>query len=316
MKKAFVAYARVDKDVVERLLTHLKGLKHAGKLETWYDGEITVGESWEEQISNELSRSDMVVLCVSADFLASDYVQTVEMPNALERAHAGQCKIIPVILKPCAWQGHPFARFQVTPEGERPVTDYPDQEKAWTEVIKAIDRTIEAVSNHTDYSPAAKSTPTPEGAPAKRFHAHEAPSDRDIDEYALETIEAIQQYFRASVTNLEEANPGWQGKVRDAGNGAFETTIYNAHGERKARCGIFLAPRFGSRSPAIGYSTDGVGNRDSFNDTLTLAQGNKGPILKWQSMASGGFLQYGDKNALDTNQACEHLWKQFTQHMG
>ena len=315
MKKAFVAYASADRDVVKRLLTHLKGLKYAGKLETWYDREIAAGESWEEQISNELNHSDIVVLCVTADFLASKYVQTVEMPNALNRVHAGQCKIIPVILKPCAWQEHPFARFQVTPEGGRPVTDFPDQEKAWTEVIKAIDGAIEAAPNHTNDSPAAKSAPTPEGAPAKRFHAHEAPSDRDIDEFVLETLKAIRRYFLTSVTNLEEANPGWQGKIQGTGDDAFEATIYNARGERRTHCGIFLAPRFGSRSPAIRYSTDGAGNRDSFNDTLNLAQGNKGPILKWQSMASGGFLQYGDKNILDTNQACEHLWKQFIQHM-
>ena len=315
MKKAFVAYARADKNVVKRLLTHLKGLKYAGKLETWYDGEITAGESWEEQISNELNHSDIVVLCVTADFLASEYVQTVEMPNALNRVHAGQCKIIPVILKPCAWEEHPFARFQVTPERGRPVTDFPDQEKAWAEVMKAIDGAIGAASNHTDYSPRAKSAPTPEGAPAKRFLGHQAPSDRDIDEFVLETLKAIRRYFLASVTNLEEANPGWQGKIQGAGDDAFEATIYNARGERRTHCGIFLAPRFGSQSPTIGYSATGVGNRHTFNDTLTLAQGNDGPILKWLSLTSSGFSQYGGKNILDPNQACEHLWKQFTQHM-
>ena len=315
MEKAFVAYARVDKDVVERLLTHLEGLKHKGKLETWYDGKIAAGEPWEIQISDELNRSDIVVLCVSADFLASDYVQTVEVPRALQRSRTGQCRVIPVILNHCAWHGHSFASFQVVPADGKPIADYDNPEEAWTEVIKAIDGAIEAGSGRTDHSPAAKSTPTPEGALAKRFHSHETPSDRDIDEFVLETLKAIRRYFQASVTNLEEANPGWRGKIRDAGGDAFEATIYDARGERKAHCGIFLAPCFGSQSPTIGYSTDGVGNRHSFHDTLTLMHGNKGPALKWLSMTSGGFLQYGGKNALDTNQACEHLWKQFTQHM-
>ena len=315
MKKAFVAYARADKAVVKRLLTHLKGLKYKGKLETWYDGRIAAGEPWERQISDELNRSDIVILCVSADFLASEYVQTVEVPRALQRNRTGRCRVVPVILNHCAWHGHLFASLQVVPAEGKPIADYGNPEEAWTEVIEAIDGAIEAASNRTDHSPAAKSAPTPEGAPAKRFQGHQAPSDRDIDEFVLETLKAIRRYFQASVTNLEEANPGWQGRIQDAGDDAFEATIYNAHGERKTHCGIFLAPRFGSQSPTIGYSATGVGNRHTFNDTLTLAQGNKGLILKWLSLASSGFSQYGGKNALDINQACEHLWKQFIQHM-
>lgn len=311
MKKAFIAYARTDKEMVARLRTHLAGLKHAEKLETWFDGEITVGEPWEERISNELNRSNIVILCVSADFLASKYVQTVEMPRALERNQAGQCQVLPVILKPCAWQEHPFARLQVTPEGGKPVTKYTDQEEAWTEVIQAIHKTIEPVPSHSNSLPLTESAPIPEGAPAKRFH--QTPSDHDIDKFVLETIAGIRQYFQASIKNLENANPGWKGEIRTMGNDAFEATIYDAHGQRKAHCGIFRALALGIHSPTIGYNESGVGDRNTSNDQLSLGQERKGPTLDWQSFMSGIFSQ-ADKN-MDIAQAGKHLWKQFTQHL-
>lgn len=311
MKKAFIAYARVDKDIVGRLLTHLTGLKYANRLETWFDGEIPVGAPWEEQISQELNRSDMVILCVSADFLASEYVQTVEMPRAMERNQASQCRILPVILKPCAWKRHSFAHLQVTPDGGKPVTKYTDQEEAWTEVIQTIDKSIELAPGHSNSPPLTESAPVPEGAPAKRFH--QAPSDRDIDTFILETIAGIRQYFQASIKNLEDANPGWEGKARITGDDAFEATIYDAHGQRRAHCGIFRTLSLGPRSYVIGYNESGVGDRNTSNDQLFLGHGSRGPTLDWHSPMDGISMQ-ADKN-MDITQACEHFWQRFTQHL-
>ena len=175
MKKAFLAYAKVDKNIVSRLRTHLGGLKHLKELETWFDGEIPAGERWEEQISRELNRSDIAVLCVSADFLNSDYVQTVEVPRALARHDKGECFVIPVILKPCAWEDHPFARLQVTPEEGKPVTKHTDPEEAWTEVTKAISRAIKSAPRRTEPSSSA----TPRDAQPSR--PQQAQKDRNPD---------------------------------------------------------------------------------------------------------------------------------------
>ena len=311
MKKAFIAYARVDKDMVGRLLTHLTGLKYANRLETWFDGEIPVGAPWEEQISQELNRSDMVILCVSADFLASEYVQTVEMPRAMERNQAGQCKILPVILKPCAWKRHSFAHLQVTPGGGKPVTKYTDQEEAWTEVIQTIDKSIELAPSHSNSPPLAESAPVSEGAPAKRFY--QTPSDRDIDKFILDTISRIRQYFQASIKNLEDANPGWKGEMHTIGDDAFEAAIYDARGQRRAHCGIFRILPLGAHSHNIGYNESGIGDRNTTNDQLFLGHGSRGPTLNWQSLMSG--ISMRANRSMNIAQVCEHFWQQFTQHL-
>ena len=50
-----------------------------------------------------------------------------------------KCVIIPVIFKPCAWEKHPFAKFQVVPDKGKPVSSHADQEAAWAEVVKAVE---------------------------------------------------------------------------------------------------------------------------------------------------------------------------------
>ena len=156
MRKAFIAYARADKNMVGRLRKHLASLKREKILETWFDGEILAGEEWDKRIREKLETSDIVILCVSADFLDSDYVQTVEVPKALARHDADECIVIPVILTSCDWENQPFARLQVTPEGGKPVTDHANPDQAWTKVAKAIRKTIESMPHHTESSPSAK----------------------------------------------------------------------------------------------------------------------------------------------------------------
>ena len=46
----------------------------------------------------------MILLLVSADFLASDFCHEVELARALERHDRNEAHVIPIILRPCDWQ--------------------------------------------------------------------------------------------------------------------------------------------------------------------------------------------------------------------
>ena len=61
-------------------------------------------------------------LLISADFLASDYCYDIEMQRALERHHAGEARVIPVILQPVDWQEAKFGALQALPVDAKPVT--------------------------------------------------------------------------------------------------------------------------------------------------------------------------------------------------
>ena len=94
----FVSYAHEDVDLLERFRVVLKPLIRAGRLEVWADRDIGVTRVWRTEIDDAMSRAEVAVLLVSADFLASDYVMDVELPRLV----AGG---VPLVCVPAANEG-------------------------------------------------------------------------------------------------------------------------------------------------------------------------------------------------------------------
>ena len=105
-------------------MVHLKGLEYQGLIQTWYDRHIVPGEEWDAKIRDELAAADVVIFCVSADLLATDYVQRIEIPKAISRHERGEATVIPVILRKCAWEGSALGKLQGIPTKGQTVQDY------------------------------------------------------------------------------------------------------------------------------------------------------------------------------------------------
>ena len=71
--RAFISYSHSDKAALDRLHVHLKNLTREGRIETWYDRNILAGGELDAEIERELEASDLFLLLVSPDFIASDY---------------------------------------------------------------------------------------------------------------------------------------------------------------------------------------------------------------------------------------------------
>ncbi len=117
-------------------------LRREGSIRIWHDREIGAGEEWRGQIDEELEAADLILLLVSASFLASDYCYDVETRRALERHALGEARVVPVIVRPCDWQSAPFAELQAVPTNGKPVTRWEDRDVAWTEIAKGMRRAI------------------------------------------------------------------------------------------------------------------------------------------------------------------------------
>jgi hypothetical protein len=139
----FVSYSHQDEKHRERLETHLSLLLRDGRITLSHDRRIRAGEHWEERISDYLETADVVLLLVSADFLASDYAYEIEVRRALERHGDGAARVVPIVVKPCDWQGAPFGRLQALPRDGRPVTSWDDPEDAWTQVARELRALVE-----------------------------------------------------------------------------------------------------------------------------------------------------------------------------
>jgi hypothetical protein len=98
----FVAYSHHNRKWLNRLKIHLTPLQRKGALELWDDTRLIPGTRWREDISKALSKSSVAVLLVSADFLASDFIATMELPTILRREHAATgLQVVPVFVAPC-----------------------------------------------------------------------------------------------------------------------------------------------------------------------------------------------------------------------
>jgi internalin A len=134
----FLSYCDKDEEYRKRLEIQLKPLQRQGVIASWDARLIRAGQEWNEQISLNLELADIIVLLVSADFLASDYCYDIEMARALERHQAGTARVIPVIVRDVHWSDAPFGKLQALPRGGKAVKSWPNRDAAWADVFLGI----------------------------------------------------------------------------------------------------------------------------------------------------------------------------------
>src|SRR5262245_47878377 len=121
----FISYSHKDDVLREKLEAHLALLKRRGLFDVWHDRKIGAGREWVGKINDALERADVVLLLVSADFLASDYCQDKELARAMERHAQGTARVVPVILRACDWEGSAFGKLQALPRAGRRIDGHP-----------------------------------------------------------------------------------------------------------------------------------------------------------------------------------------------
>lgn len=141
--QVFCSYSHEDRTFQDSLAKHLASLRRIGLIELWYDKEIRAGDKWADEISENLEKADIVLLLVSANFIASDYCYAIEMKRALELHDSEQATAIPIIIKPCDWTITPIGALQALPSEAKPVSSWNQADEAWTDVSRGLRRTIE-----------------------------------------------------------------------------------------------------------------------------------------------------------------------------
>lgn len=136
--EVFYAYSHKDENLRDKLETHLSILQRNGIISGWHDRRISAGMGWTGIIDDHLNGADIILLLVSADFVASNYCYDKEMRRAMERHEAGEARVIPVILRPCDWEGAPFGKLQGLPRDMKPVTSWINRDEAFKDVVRGI----------------------------------------------------------------------------------------------------------------------------------------------------------------------------------
>jgi hypothetical protein len=138
--KVFISYSHKDRRWLDRLLVHLKPIEREGRFDLWDDTKIAAGQRWKDELRDALETAKVIVLLVSADYLASDFIIEEELPALLDRTSASGTTIIPVILSPSLFNHTNLGMFQAINSPEHPVCNMSpiEQETMFVRVSQTI----------------------------------------------------------------------------------------------------------------------------------------------------------------------------------
>ena len=112
----FISYSHVDEECRKRLRIHLKPLVRGGKLRVFDDTELHREIGWRKQLIQKLNEADLVLMLVSADFLASDFCFVEEWPVARKRWKSKEAIVTFALIGPCQWKITDIAPLQGVPK--------------------------------------------------------------------------------------------------------------------------------------------------------------------------------------------------------
>ena len=143
--KIFISYSHKDKEAKNELRTRLAVMEQQeSKIKIWHDNEILPGDKWYQEISTNLTGSDILLYLVSAQSLASKNCNK-ELGNALNF----DIRVIPVILEDCDWENHKLKNFEVLPEKGKPINEWQPRSKGWQNVVSGIRKVVDTIQSQT-----------------------------------------------------------------------------------------------------------------------------------------------------------------------
>lgn len=288
MVKLFFSYSHKDEDLRNEMEKHLSPLQRQGVIEAWHDRRITAGKEFGSEISQNLEDSQIILLLISSDFIASNYCYEAEMGRAIELHNSGKARVIPVILRPCDWQSLPFGKFQALPIDGKPATKYTNLDDAFLEVglgIRAVAHEFDVAGGPETETPKRTSmvaqgdSPVP-GVRSSNLRVKKTFTQREKDKFERAAYEYIEKYFENSLRELQSRNPNIETEFRRIDANHFTATAY-VDGAERSSCVIKFEGRggFGGISYAYGNSvTSGL------NESLSVE--DDGYVLYLKAMAA------------------------------
>ncbi len=137
----FISYSHKDTKFLEELLAHLKPLERVGRISAWSDKQIEPGTKWFQEIKTALAASTVVLMLVTKDFLASDFIHEHELGPVLKDAEAGGVQILWVLVRACAYKETALQHYQAAIPPDKPLAEMKaERDRAWVRVCEAIKR--------------------------------------------------------------------------------------------------------------------------------------------------------------------------------
>lgn len=313
MVKVFFSYSHDDEIYRDQLEKHLSLLKRQHLIDAWHDRRILAGSALDNSISDELETANIILLLVSASFIASDYCYSREMTRALERHDCGDAVVIPVILRPCDWHQAPFGKLMATPRDGLAVTKWTNCDEAYTDIAKEIRKVVELHSQKASIASiipsfTALTTGSVKHVRSSNLRLKKEFTDQDRDQFVIDGFEYIHNFFESSLKELGARNADVEGQCRLIDANTLTTTVYR-NGKKATECSIRLGA-LDRHSGGLSFSWDASAQRNSSNEMLLIENDDQSIYFKSIGMSSGG-----SKTHLSHEGAAEFFWSLLLEPM-
>ncbi|MCB1759777.1 MAG: TIR domain-containing protein [Gammaproteobacteria bacterium] len=141
----FISYSHQDEQWKDRLLSRLRPLLEAERIDLWHDRRIAPGSEWYGEIQSAIERAAIAVCLISSDYLQSTFCTEFEVAPLLARRERDGLILLPLLLSPCRWESvHWLKPIQMLPgDGKSVTADYPGcEDDALGEAARRIARLI------------------------------------------------------------------------------------------------------------------------------------------------------------------------------
>lgn len=145
-----LCYTYQDASMVNQLKDHLSVLKNNELIDLWDDGDISPGTEWQAECDKHLKQAQIILLLISAPFLASNFCYKVAVQRAIERHESKEACVIPVILRPAQWELVPsLDKLKPLPTEGKPISTWTNRDKAYYNVTDGITKVIKQWDTHS-----------------------------------------------------------------------------------------------------------------------------------------------------------------------
>jgi hypothetical protein len=316
MARLFFSYSHDDEAYRDRLEKHLAMLKNQGLIEVWHDRRIAAGSVIDDAIDAELDRADVVLLLVSASFMASTYCYSREMTRALERHARGETVVIPVIVQPCDWHPAPFGELLATPKDGKAITTWANPEEAYADVARQVRSVVESagknVAKPAQPSSAAAAPAIAATSPLPRssnLRLKKDFSELERDRFLRESFEYMSRFFEGSLKELETRNDGINTSFHRVDGNTFTATIYRS-GKKISECSVHTGSG-GFGKDGIAFSFESGSRGQSMNESLSVEADDQSMFLT----SMGMFSHQGRKEQLSQEGGAELFWKMLVERL-
>jgi nucleoside phosphorylase len=135
--EVFIAFDKEDGIFLRELKKHLKPLEMQGLIIVWDVSKIIGGTDRKQAIDEHLKTASIILLLVSANFIAAPEANTLTKQAIAKKAYS-RVYIVPVLLSEVAWEYSDFGEFAPLPSNKKPIASWSNRNEAYVNVVEGI----------------------------------------------------------------------------------------------------------------------------------------------------------------------------------